>query len=111
MRLKNQQIHNIPKDLPQKHIESWSQEDWDALGENILNIARNLQRSDATAVATDDPNEEIIRGGDLYTTKVDGLIRYIKVHRAIFPLRPIFAQILAGVDNPDVNEVLVETFL
>ena len=99
MRRNMEQIQNIPDHLPQQHIEEWKQDDWDVLERNIFRIGKNLRRRDATSMAVDNPNPETTVGINMHVPELDFIVRFMKVQRALCPLRQSIVQILSSTDD------------
>jgi hypothetical protein len=91
--------------FPASPLASWKEDDWDMFSGYLTAIAENLKRKDVDADAPTDPEDAEIGEGngdhELFTVRVDKILRYIKVYRAICPIREKLTDQISNEDTLD----------
>jgi hypothetical protein len=90
-------------------LSQWTEEHWDKIKGNICKIANNLLRKDANASVADkeeDDDDEATDGEGgrsilCYLDNLDGLLRSIKIQRALSPFREWLNNILENEKTGD----------
>mmetsp|Transcript_74266 Transcript_74266/g.208474 ORF Transcript_74266/g.208474 Transcript_74266/m.208474 type:complete len:498 (-) Transcript_74266:265-1758(-) len=95
-------LEGFPASSP---LTAWKEDDWDMFSGYLQAIAESMTRKDYAASPPTDAEDATIdeeRGGmEIFTTKVDKIIRYIKVHKAIAPIR---AKLTEQLDNEEMGD-------
>jgi hypothetical protein len=95
-------VEGFPAAVP---LDSWKEDDWDMFAGYLTAIAENLQRKDADADPAIDPEDaeldEERSEHELFTVKMEKITRYIKVYKAICPLRE---KLMEQINNEETGD-------
>jgi hypothetical protein len=114
-----QEIGDIPGNFPQNPLAEWDEEDWTALQDFCSDVSNNLLRNDADASAADseeDARTYGLRGRwKIYKTKLDRILRFIRLHKALSPFRKTLTEQLqdetiSNKEKPNIDPELIKTF-
>jgi hypothetical protein len=87
-------------------LSQWKEKHWDNLNDSICMIANNMLRKDADACLADEdeeneaPDSERGRSG-LYSGGLEGLLRSIKIQRALSPFREWLKDLTENEETDD----------
>lgn len=105
-------------EFPTAPLTEWGTDDWSALEEYVEGTAISLIRKDADWAANVKQNDAVDgrRGRSaLYKQKLDKVLKYIKVHKALSPFRNVLSsqidnEELDGGEFPKVDPKLVKEY-
>jgi hypothetical protein len=115
----NQEIGDIPPgDFPNHPLVEWNEEDWKGLEDFVCAVSTNLLRTDADASAEseEDARTHGQRGrSNLYKSKRDKIVRYIRLHKALSIFRKTLTEQLedetiSNYEKPTIDAELLKKF-